>query len=54
MLISVIVSYVHQKSVFSMALLHPRAALLQNSTLEQLYSGVLVVFGKIGVHSFRK
>jgi hypothetical protein len=35
--------------VFGMALLHPRAALLQNSRVEQLCSRVLVVFGKIGV-----
>jgi hypothetical protein len=40
--------------VFGRALLCPRAALLQNSRVEQLCSGVFVVFGKIGVHSSRK
>jgi hypothetical protein len=39
--------------MFGMALLHPRAALLQNSSMAQLCSGVLVVFGKVGVHSSR-
>jgi hypothetical protein len=38
------------KDVFGMALLHPRAALLQNSSLEQLCFRVLILFGKIGVY----
>jgi hypothetical protein len=40
--------------VFGRALLRPGAALLQNSRVEQLCSGVFVVFGKIGVHGSRK
>jgi hypothetical protein len=42
------------KGVFDMALLHPRAALLQNFRVEQFCSRVLLVFGKIGVPSSRK
>jgi hypothetical protein len=42
------------KGVFVMALLHPEAALLQNSRVEQLCFGVLVVFGKIGLYNSRK
>jgi hypothetical protein len=37
-----------------MALLHSGAPLLKNSSLEQLYFRVLVVFGKIGVHNSRR
>jgi hypothetical protein len=39
------------KGVFGMALLHPRAALLQNSRVEQLCFRVFMMFDKIGVHS---
>jgi hypothetical protein len=40
--------------VFGLALLHLRAALLQNSRLEQLYFEILTVFDKIDVHSSKK
>jgi hypothetical protein len=37
-----------------MALLHFRVALLQNSSVEQLYFRVLVVFNKINVYNSKK
>jgi hypothetical protein len=39
--------------MFVMAPLHFEAALLQNSMVEQLYSGVLVMFSKKCVASFK-